>query len=62
MSDDQLTLIVRQQHSPVHGWVIVAREASGVQRQLVGVFASRAAAERWIKANPNLEPKDKIID
>lgn len=59
MNDDRPKLVVRQQQSPVHGWVIVAQHSCGDERQLAGVFASKAAAERWIKANPNVEPQDK---
>ena len=55
MSNHRPTLVVRRQHAPVQGWVIVAQHGCGSERQLVGVFASKAAAERWINANPAIE-------
>jgi hypothetical protein len=51
MEFSDVSFEIREQDSPVHGWVIFARMPDGSEEQLLGVYTEEDAARRWIAAN-----------
>ena len=47
-NDIRPILEIALQKNPVYGWVIMANWSSGEVEQLVGVYATREAAEAWV--------------